>query len=515
MTIIYSARNIRKAFGPTVAVSDVTFEVPERSIVGLVGMNGAGKSTMLRIIAGALAPDAGELLLDGKPVSFSSTAAAHDLGIAIVSQELSLFPALTVEENLRMRNARRRWPSAEAFRADARRILRELGFAFDLSDRVRDLGLADRQLVEIARALLQEPRILVLDEPTSALHASEVERLHLQLRRLRDAGVGVVYVTHFLEDLLDVCDNVVVLRNGRRIETPDLSGEEALTRLVAAMLGDVTVSDAATVASSPSGEAAATTYGPLVIRGLSGPNGLEIESLTVQPGEILGLAGLVGSGVEDLFRVLFGFVTPSAGDIRLPSGQPAQSSPARSVAAGVAYTPADRKAVGLMQRQSIAENVASVRALVQGAYGTFPNARQIADAAERRCRELGVKMASVHQLVSDLSGGNQQKVVFAKWLEANPSLLLLDDPTRGIDVRAREEIHAVIRSFAVSGKVVLLYSSDPAETVNVATRTAIFVDGRLAAEVRGEDQTEHNVVTLMNSSQDVKGASASYAGINA
>ncbi|MEW5420275.1 sugar ABC transporter ATP-binding protein, partial [Amorphus sp. 3PC139-8] len=462
---IYVATGIRKTFGPTVALDDVGFEVSRGSIVGLAGMNGAGKSTLLRIIAGATQPDVGQLRIDGREVKFASTSDALSEGVAIVSQELSLFPSLTVEENLKIVDGRGGWASGAKFRRDAEQTLSELGFTYGLKERVEGLNLAERQLVEIARALLQRPRVLILDEPTSSLHAAEVEQLHAQLRRLRDDGVGIVYVTHFLEDLLDVCDEAVVLRNGQRVESPDMARSDALPALVSAMLGDADVdADESAVA----GEAELAHFvpkagGPLTISNLKADPALVVPQLNIAPGEVYGLAGLVGSGVSDLFEVLFGLKKASSGSVTLPSGKPLQKSPVAAVRAGVAYVPSDRKTVGLMQRQTIGENVVSVRALAQGRDGWIPNRATLGEVAGKHCAELGVRMSSTDQIVSTLSGGNQQKVVFAKWLEAEPSMLLLDDPTRGIDIHARHEIHEIIRKLARSGMTILIYSSDPGE----------------------------------------------------
>jgi ABC-type sugar transport system ATPase subunit len=500
--VIYSAQDIRKSFGPTVALDDVSFDVREGTIVGLVGMNGAGKSTLLRIIAGAIAPDAGALFIDGHQISFGSTLDALDKGVAIVSQELSLFPALTIDENLQFIHGAQRWQSIAAFRKSARETLNQLGATFRLTDRLAGLGLADRQLVEIARALLQRPRILILDEPTSALHAAEVGRLHAQLRRLRDTGVGIVYVSHFLEDLLDICDEITVLRNGRCVESPDLTKADKLPRLVAAMLGDTPVSSSAHKDDEAAATSKQSTFAPLLISGLQGPKRLKIEELSAKPGEIVGLAGLVGSGVEELFAILFGLQPSKAGMVQLPSGGALPETPADAVRAGVAYVPPDRKTMGLMLRQTIGENVISVRTLTQGRDGFVPDRSQLARTASKRCAELSVRMSSIQQIVSALSGGNQQKVVFAKWLEANPSLLLLDDSTRGIDIEARQEIHNIIRRLNRLGLVTLFYSSDPAEIVQIADRIAVFADGAIIGELSGEQKTEHNVITLMNSSAD-------------
>jgi ABC-type sugar transport system ATPase subunit len=510
--VIYSAQGIRKSFGPTVALDDVSLHVREGAIVGLVGMNGAGKSTLLRIIAGAVAPDAGALFIDGRQIVLGSTLDAVTEGIAIVSQELSLFPSLTTEENLRFVQGVRKQPSKSLFRKSANEILNQLGAAFRLTDRLAGLGLADRQLVEIARALLQQPRILILDEPTSALHAAEVGRLHAQLRRLRDSGVGIVYVSHFLEDLLDVCDEITVLRNGRCVESPDLKEAGRLQCLVAAMLGDAPVSNSAQKDDEVAATGDQSASAPLVISDLKGQKCLNIEKLSAKPGEIVGLAGLVGSGVEELFAVLFGLQSRKGGTVKLPSGRDLPETPADAVRAGIAYVPPDRKTMGLMLRQTIGENVVSVRMLVQGRDGFVPDRSKLARVASKRCGELGVRMSSIQQVVGTLSGGNQQKIVFAKWLEANPSLLLLDDSTRGIDIKARQDIHNIIRHLNRLGLVILFYSSDPAEIVQIADRIAVFVDGVIVGELTGEQKTEHNLITLMNSSRD-KPASFPYRSI--
>lgn len=494
----YTATGIKKAFGATVALDNVSITVKAGTIVGLVGGNGAGKSTFMRILAGAIAPDAGEINIGGKERMFSSTRDAVASGVAIVSQELSLFPELTVEENL-LFGGGEKWSSRADLRRRAQEILDNLGFAYRVRDLVKILGQADRQLVEIARALLSEPRFLILDEPTSALHTGEVARLHDQLRRLRDTGVGVIYVSHFLEDLLDVCDEIIVLRNGKCVPSLDLSLPDKLSCLVSAMLGDVPP-DAKTATQNGIAEEQKVAFADeLSISRLRGRR-LQVDHLIARPGEIVGLAGLAGSGVSELFSTLFGMQRPTSGAVTLPSKRPLQRTPADAVHAGVAYVPPDRKSSGLMLRQSIAENVISVRALAQGRDGFLLDRSALIALAKRRCEEIGVKMSSVKQIVGTLSGGNQQKVLFAKWLEANPSLLLLDDPTRGIDLKARNEIHHIVRRLGEAGLVVLYHSSDPAEIITVADRIHIFVDGVLSHELSGDSMTEHNLVTLMNSS---------------
>ena len=505
VSVIYSARGISKRFGAVPALQGVDFDVVEGKVNGLVGANGAGKSTLLKIIAGALAPDAGEIKLDGRPLALSSITDAARAGIAIVSQELSLFPALSVEENLLLAPGKGAWHARRAYGRNARAILRRLGVDVALNTPLYQLSLADRQLVEIARAMLQNPRVLILDEPTSSLHVAEVERLHDIIRGLREFGIGIVYVSHFLEELLDISDNLVILRNGKRVAEDIARGPDQLRAVVTAMLGETPESAlerAQRVGEQirPEDAIPPISVGPLRVAGLKGADGLAIDNLEIAPGAIVGVAGLAGAGVEELFAILFGAAKPKSGRVILPSGAPLPGSTAGAVKAGVAYTPADRKQYGLMLRQSVAENVVSVRALTLGRDGFVLRAERLRQTALNRCRQLGVVAGSMALPVGALSGGNQQKVVFAKWIEAAPSLLVLDDPTRGIDIGAKREMHRIMRRLAQSGRVVLFYSSDPGEIVAVADRVIVFVDGALTQELDGETLTEHALVTAMNTS---------------
>jgi ABC-type sugar transport system ATPase subunit len=503
MTVIYSAKNISKRFGAVHALDGVDFDVIEGKVNGLVGANGAGKSTLLKIIAGAMTPDSGELLLDGRPLAMASITEAARAGIAIVSQELSLFPALSVEENLLLTPAARDWSARRAFRRRAQDVLERLGVNVSLKEPLYRLPLADRQLVEIARALLQSPRVLILDEPTSSLHTAEVERLHDIIRGLRDSGIGIVYVSHFLEEILEISDNLVILRNGRRVPQDIAPAADQLKPVVAAMLGETPESMAERAQRADDKDRAGDqipqiNVGPLRINGLKGPTDLVIDSLEIQPGAIVGVAGLAGSGVEELFAVLFGRARPRSGEVTLPSGTSLPASTAGAVKAGIAYTPADRKQYGLMLRQSVAENVVSVRALTLRRDGFVLRAENLKKAATERCRQLGVVTGSMEQAVGALSGGNQQKIVFAKWMEAAPSLLILDDPTRGIDIGAKREMHRIMRRLAQSGRVVLFSSSDPGEIVAVSDRVIVFVDGVMTQQLDGDTLTEHALVTAIN-----------------
>jgi ribose transport system ATP-binding protein len=317
------------------------------------------------------------------------------------------------------------------------------------------------------------------------------------VRRLKQSGVAIIYVSHFLEEVLEISDSLLVLRDGRRIAADFPSSKEHLGDVVSAMLGEK--ADALAVAKAERGPKPAPAGGrSLRISGLVGPKQLRIGEWSVPAGQVTGIAGLAGAGVEELFAILFGRARARGGTITLPSGAGFGGATAEAVRNGVAYFPADRKRIGLMLAKSITENLCSVRSLVQKKDG-FILSRAAQDAiAQRRCDSLGVKASSVRQFVGALSGGNQQKVVFAKWLEADPSLVLLDDPTRGVDIGAKREMHRIIRGLADEGRVVLIYSSDPLELVNVADVVHVFVDGALSAELSGDSLTEHGLVSAMN-----------------
>jgi ribose transport system ATP-binding protein len=420
---------------------------------------------------------------------------AWQAGVAFVSQELNLFPPLSVAENLWLVPGRTGLTPTREFLTAARVQTERLGLKVPLSTPLASLSLADHQLVEIARALLQQPRVLILDEPTSALHASEVGRLHEILRGLRESGVAMIYISHFLEEVLEIADNVVVIRDGMNVPLESRGKQPTIPEIVTAMLGRA--SDAVHEPPARKTNTAANGVRELGIENLRAP-GLSIDSLVATQGEVVGLAGLAGSGVETVFEILFGVATPASGVIRLPSGaRQAQNRP-QAVASGVAYFPSDRKHLGLTLDQSIHENVSAVRSLSLGRDGPVPKVARQRQIAEERCAQIGVKMQSVDQPVSSLSGGNQQKVVFARWLEANPSLLLLDDPMRGVDINAKQEMYRIIRDLAEGDRVILFYSTDPGDYVATTDRVLIFNDGGIIDELSGERLNEHELVASMN-----------------
>jgi ABC-type sugar transport system ATPase subunit len=487
---VLTASGVDMDFGPTKALDQVSVEVRSGKVHALLGANGAGKSTLVQILAGVVRPTAGELRLDGQEVNFKNGHEAVEAGIATVSQELNLFPDLSVLENLFLRREPLRGGvvvDRSTMRALAKPVLSEVGLSASLLDRpLRSLSLGARQLVEIARALLENPRVLILDEPTSALKAAETQRLLDVVRNLRSRDVAVVFVSHFLEDVFKIADVVTVLRNGRVTESAKPCSELTQQTVIEAMLGarrarQAGVGKAKTERGIPATPKAAV---PLVLSGACSRGVLDPVTLTAHPGEVVGLAGLEGSGASEVLRLVFGRLALSGGTIKLPTGQNAARSMLRAVRSGVAYVPADRKGDGLILESSIFENVTMVTAGPLHRLGFLPGVRTKRARAREWQERLGVVAASTSLPVGALSGGNQQKVVLAKWLETAPYLVLLDDPTRGVDVGAKPDLMEIIREVADSGRVVLYASTDFNEMARLCDRVIVFYRQSAIGELR-------------------------------
>jgi ABC-type sugar transport system ATPase subunit len=494
------AQGIRKTYGGVVALDDAGLVVRSGAVHALLGENGAGKSTLVKVMTGAIRPDIGTLRLDGTEVQFANTADAVSHGVAVVSQELSLFPHLDVLSNL--------YPMREPMRVGlvdrremrnrAQPILDELGLAIRPRTLVRDLSLAERQLVEIAKALITNPRVLLLDEPTSALESGATERLLGILRVLRQRDVAVVYVSHILEEVMSLCDEVTVLRDGRVVMAAEPMAGLTMQAIVQSMLGE----------RPPAPEPA-----PRVAKeqGLGG-TGLQIEnvsvrgsldgvSLNVARGEIVGLASLVGSGSFSVLRAAAGLRPPDSGTISLPGGRPAPRSFRAAVASGVAFVSGDRRRLGLMLDKPVWENIVIVRTMGMARDGQFLRLHALRARAAELMRRLQIKAPSGNVRAGQLSGGNQQKVVLAKWLDMSPTTLLLDDPTRGVDIGAKAEIHALLRSAADAGAVVLLRSTDLEELASICDRVVVLYRGRICSELRGADRSARAILHLMNTGE--------------
>jgi len=488
-------RGISKRFGATQALSDVSLDLVAGEIHALVGENGAGKSTLVKILAGVHQPDSGTILLDGTPVQIGGPAEARALGIAVVHQEPRLFPDLTVAENVFIGHAPAgRLGSIDwgATRRAAEALFAELDVQFDVNAPVRGLSMADQQLIEIAKSLSVEARVLILDEPTASLSAHEVERLFAIVRRLRQRGASILFVSHRLDEVFALCDRATVFRDGRHVVTLPTS-QLTTADLVRHMVGRA-------VSLFPKVE---TPIGDVLLEvdGLSRVGAFRDVSFTVRSGEIVGFAGLVGAGRTEVARVLFGIDRRDAGEIRLGGAPVAFTSPSAALTAGVAYVPEDRHQDGLVLDFTIAQNV-TLPILPR----LFP--RLLVRAATERAvaidetRAFQVRMTGVGQLVGALSGGNQQKVVLAKWLASRPRVLILDEPTRGIDIGAKVEVHRIVSELAASGLGIVLISSDLPEVLAMSDRIVVMHEGRITAEIPRARATEERVMYAATGSAD-------------
>jgi len=481
-SVLLDVRGLGKSFGATRALDDVSVQVAAGSVHAFVGENGAGKSTLGKIVAGVFPPDQGDLVLRGAPVAFRSPREALMQGIAIVAQEVALVPRLTVAQNVFLGAEPRRAGFIDR-RAMAKRFARlaaDAGFDLDGRAIVGGLSIAEQQQVEILRSLAREAELIVLDEPTASLSAREIDRLHEIVRSLRASGRTVILVSHFLGEVLDLADTVTVLRDGRLIRTGPASAETEAS-LVSAMLGRPAARAYPIKRLAPADSPVA-----LSVRGLSAP-GVEDVSLEVRAGEIVGLAGLIGAGRSELARAIYGAAPTSAGEVTFRSTA-LGSTPAASLQAGVALIPESRKDDGLFLGRPIRENV-SLSSLAEMTRFGFVRRGQ------ERGRVVGaLRQASGTTLLEApagaLSGGNQQKLLFARSLLVKPGVLIADEPTRGVDVGSKQDLYELLVRLAADGMAVLLISNEMEEILGLAHRILVMRQGRLVAELASEAMTE-------------------------
>ncbi|GGE06039.1 ribose import ATP-binding protein RbsA [Aureimonas endophytica] len=481
---------VSKSFVGVKVLSGVSFALDAGEVHGIVGENGAGKSTLMKILAGIHRPDGGEILLDGEAFAPQTPREALDAGIIVVHQELSLFPDQTVAENIFAGNLPRRTLGMIAKRALHRRtveILAQVGLDIAPSMRVSRLSLAQRQLVEIGRALSRRARVIVMDEPTASLTAHEVQVLFATIARLKAAGVGLIFISHHLEEVFAVCDRITVMRDGRTVETrntPDWT-EEGLVR---AMVNRPIDSFFPKRRIDPGAVV-------LDVEGLASPKRFEDVSFKVRAGEIYGLAGLMGAGRTEVLKTLFGALPMSAGTIRV-SGQPfLPHSPRRSLAQGIVLTPEDRKLEGLILDFPIRQNVALSTLKKLSRFGLV-SARATRKLAEDSIAALRIRATSSAQEVRRLSGGNQQKVVLARALSVAPGVFMLDEPTRGVDVGAKVEVYNLIGDLAAEGAAVVIVSSDLLELLGLCDRIGVLRGGRLVGEVPRGEFSQDRIMSL-------------------
>jgi galactofuranose transport system ATP-binding protein len=497
---ILRMEGIVKRFAGVTALEDVAFDLQRGEVHALVGENGAGKSTLIKIMTGAYHRDGGVMYLDGAPVSFASPADAQAAGVIAVHQEIHLLVHRTVAENVWLAREPRRWGLLDwprMFR-DTESLFRELGIDIDPRATLGSLRTAQRQMVAIARGVSLGAKVLVLDEPTSSLAEREVTLLYGLIRRLKGQGTAVVYISHRFDELFTICDRVTVLRDGRHVATQPLAALDRLD-LVCLMLGKSREALAAGATAFTPHAASPTADAPLLdARGLQRGRKLQDVSLQVKRGEVLGLAGLLGSGRTETARAIFGADPPENGQISIRGQSFVPRSPSAAIAARIAFVTEDRKAEGIIPEMSVRENLtlAALPTLTRLGIVDAQRQRELVDEYMRR---FGIKAASAEQKIRELSGGNQQKVILARWLCTRPELFIVDEPTRGIDIGARREIQSLVNELAAGGLGVLMISSDLEELVEGSSRVVVLRDGRDVATLDREELSQDAIIRAMAS----------------
>jgi ribose transport system ATP-binding protein len=483
---------IRKTFPGVVALDSVDFDLRRGEVHVLLGENGAGKSTLIKMLSGAYQPDSGRVLVDGEEVRVHGAQDSERLGIATIYQEFNLVPDLTVAENIFLGRQPRRYGLIDRKRmeAEAAELLERVGVSVSPRARVRELGIARLQMVEIAKALSLNARVLIMDEPTAVLTSEEVEKLFSIVRRLREDGVGIVFITHHLEEIAALGDRVTVIRDGKSVgQVPASTTEDELVRLMVGRSIEQQYPRVRAAGDDGSGTAL------LTVEGLTRDGVFHDVSFEVRAGEVVGIAGLVGAGRTEVVRAVFGADPYDKGTVKVAGSALRRHDVNASMAAGIGLIPEDRKGQGLLLDASVEENLGLVtmRAATHGGLVDLKGQRA---AAARIAEQLGVRMAGLGQHVRTLSGGNQQKVVIGKWLLADTKVLILDEPTRGIDVGAKVEIYQLVNELTAAGAAVLMISSDLPEVLGMSDRVLVMAQGRIAGELSADEATQDSVMAL-------------------
>jgi rhamnose transport system ATP-binding protein len=485
------ATDITKSYAGVQALKSASLELRAGEVHALIGENGAGKSTLIKIITGAVESDGGELQIEGKAVTHNSPRVAKELGVAAIYQQPALFPELTVAENIALGVEQSGMAGRVDWGARRRRaaeLLAQVGARIDPDADAGDLTMPQQQLVEIARALGADAKVLILDEPTASLSEEDTQNLFNVIRSLRERGVGMVYISHRLEELPVIADRVTVLRDGRTIDTRQMS-EVNRQQLIQMMVGRELS------AVFPKREVALGDV-VLELRDLGcAESGIREVNLSVRAGEIVGLAGLVGAGRTELARAVFGLTPVDSGEILLRGERVHLKSPAEAIRRGIAYLPEDRRRHGVILDMQIGANItlASLDRISRHGVLDFKREKELAGDYARR---LGVKTPAIYVPVATLSGGNQQKVALSRWLLTKPSVLILDEPTQGIDVGAKSEIHALMTDLAAEGVAVLMISSELPEILGMSDRVAVMYGGTIVEILDRADATQEKVLAL-------------------
>ena len=493
MQQLVELQGIRRAFGGVRALKGVDFTVNGGEVHALIGENGAGKSTLMRVLAGEIAPDAGKIRIGDLEQTGYTPRAAAAAGIAVIHQETALAPDLSVAENIFLGDLPRviDWP---VLNRRAAALLVRLGFAIDPRATVGNLAVAHQQIVEIAKALSHEVRVIVFDEPTAVLSTQDAERLHIIIAGLKTAGVGIVYISHRLEEVFRIADRITVMKDGQ------IAG---LTSPAQASIDDVIRMMVGRPLAALFPNAASRTVGAEVLRveNLTRGNRVRGVSFAVRAGEIVGLGGLVGSGRTETVRLIFGADPRDAGEVFLNGRKARIASPPGAVLAGIGLVPEDRKHQGVILDMSIRTNITMARIAPMVNLAGFIRRKLEKSLVGRLARQLRIKSASMEAPVSSLSGGNQQKVVLAKWFHAGTEVIILDEPTRGVDVGAKTEIYALIEDLAAGGKAVLVISSEHQELFGLCDRVMVMAEGRIQGTLTRGEYTEERLLTLAMTGQ--------------
>jgi ribose transport system ATP-binding protein len=495
-------QGITKTFHGFTALHDVNLTIYPGEVHALMGENGAGKSTLMKILAGAYIADAGEIRIDGQSIKMTDPGQARDLGIAIIYQELNLAPNLTVAENIFMGSEVTKGGTLidqDGMRRKAAEVLENLDASFEAGDLVSTLSIAEQQQVEIARALKDKSRILVMDEPTAALSDRETLKLFEIVRRLRAEGIAIIYISHRMEEVYALADRVSVIRDGGYIgslEKSEISAERLVEMMVGRPLQDLYE------------HKRQTSPGSVVLEVTNLSDGRKVKSASFQlhAGEIVGLAGLVGAGRTEIARLIFGADRKASGEIKLEGRSLNISTPDDAIEAGIAYVPEDRKDLGLFLEISSGENI-TMNVLGREAKAGIINSNALFKIVADAINNLGIRLASPSIRAMDLSGGNQQKLLLARWLAINPKVLLLDEPTRGVDIGAKSEIYRIISDLAANGVAILMISSELPEIVGMSDRVLVMRAGRLVGEVggsTGEAITQENIMAYATGAREVE-----------
>ncbi|KAA0998892.1 sugar ABC transporter ATP-binding protein [Paraburkholderia panacisoli] len=503
MTPLISVKRLNKSFPGVRALHEVQFELMAGEVHALMGENGAGKSTLMKILAGVYTRDSGEILYEGKPVEFESPRDAQAVGIGIIHQELHLMNHLTVAQNIFIgREPRGRFGlflDEDKLNAQARDILASMHVAIEPRAVVGALTVARQQMVEIAKALSFDSRVLIMDEPTSALNDAEIAELFRIIRKLKSRGVGIIYISHKMDELKQIADRVTVMRDGEYVATvaaQDTSVEAIIGMMVGRTLTDVAPSHSAVDKGEVALEVRNLNAGPLV----------KDVSFTLHKGEILGFAGLMGAGRTEVARAVFGADPIESGEIVVKGVKAAIRTPSDAVARGIGYLSEDRKRYGLATGMDVESNIVMSNLRKFLAFNFFLRRAPIRRTASHFINLLAIRTPSATQQVRLLSGGNQQKIVIAKWLERDCDVLFFDEPTRGIDVGAKNEIYKLLRSLADEGKAVVMISSELPEILRMSDRVIVMCEGRITGELSAKEATQERIMHLATQRETLKAA---------